>query len=475
MTSVSTRADARAPHYLVVGIVSIGLGLITLIGFSGATSLLAATTVASLAAYGLLLSALFFTAPRFLCLANLFGVFWAIWFPVRLLVIQADRHGIALHRVVRAASDDELAVVWLLSLLGFAAFTFGVLLVRRRVGSLTARSVPSLRRSTYLLIAVVGLVASWAQVLAHLQSGILLEAGNVFLLGIAGAAFLDARNRRWSWAIPMLVGAGALLGSVTWFKTTAMTPVLAWAIGSVLGGLRLSRLRILLAVMIALGAYAGVQGERLTRGSDPLEGARAALFDYDLTTGNPAHQPNAGAAFTNLLAGVVNRTAGADALLVVRAKTPEFIPFQGGRTLWQPAASVVPGMRTLLDPDMNKLSLGRYFSTQFWSVDPTQDPSAQLITMPGDLYLNFGVFGVALGMLVIGLLVGLVERRFPSGTAFGAGVLAYAAPALVVTDLNVAYALVTTGIRLGVVVAVLLLLGLDAPRRRLFAQGTRRA
>ena len=467
------QGGARGSHFLIAGSVTIGLGLVTLIGFSGATSLLASTTAASLAVYVLLLSALFFTSPRFLCMANLFGVFWAFWFPVRLLVIQADRHAIGLHHVVRAASDDQLAVVWLLSLLGFAAFTFGVVVVRRRrLGNPTAKFVPNLRRSTFLLIAVIGLVTSWAEVLAHLDSGILLEAGNVFLLGIAGAAFIDARDRRWSWAIPMLVGAGALLGSVTWFKTTAMTPVLAWVIGSILGGLRISGLRFLLAVTIALGAFAGVQGERLTRGSDPFEGARAALFDYDLRTGDPFHQPNAGAAFTNLLAGVLNRTAGADAMLVVLAKTPSVIPFQGGRTLWQPAASVVPGARRFLDNDLNKLSLGRYFSTQFWSINPTQDPSAQLITMPGDLYLNFGVLGVALGMLVIGLLVGLVERRFPSGTALGAGVLAYVAPALVVTDLNVAFALVTTAIRLGVVFAVLMLLGLDAPRRSPVAQCT---
>jgi hypothetical protein len=443
-----------------------------LFAVSGANNALAATTVLSLAVYVLLLGALFFTSPRFLCVGNVFGVFWAIWFPARLLVIQADRHSIALHPVVSAASDGELVVVWLLSLFGFAAFAVGVLVVRRRRSGVPPASlVPNLRRSAFLLIAVAGLVASWVQLLAHVQSGILGEAANVFLLGIAGAAFVDARDRRWSWAVPVLVGAGVLLGTVAWFKGNAMAPVLAWAIGSVLGGLQITRLRILLAVVIGLGAFAGVQGQRLTGGSNPITGARAALFDYDLTTGLPEHQPNAGAAASNLFAGVMNRTAGADGVLVVRAKTPSTIPFQRGRTLWQPAATVVPGARVLLDGDMSQLSLGGYFATQFWSVDPAGDRSAQAITMPGDFYLNFGVLGVALGMLGVGLLIGLVERRFPSGTAFGAGVLAYAGLPLVTVDSNVAYALVTAGMRLGVVFVVLLLVDFAPPRRRSLTQG----
>ena len=465
--SSSMRGGARGSHFLIAGIVSIALGLITLIALSSATSALSATTVASLTIYGLLLAALFMTSPRFLCLGNLFGVFWTIWFPLRLLVIQSDRTNAALHPLVRAASDGELAVVWLVSLLGFAAFACSVLIVRRRRGSTrTTAAVPNLPRSTYIMIAIVGLAMSWVQVLTHVQSGIFGEAGNVFLLGIGGAAFLDARDRRWSWMVPMLVGAGAFLGVVTWFKGTAMTPILAWGIASVLGGLQLSRPKILATVMIALVAFAGVQGERLTASGDPFEGARAALFDYDLTTGLPSAQPNAAAAVANLLAGVMNRTAGADALLIVRAKTPAVVPFQGGRTLWQPAASIMPGARRFIDADLNQLSLGRFFSNRFWSVTPGQDFSSQAITLPGDLYLNFGLLGVALGMLMIGFLVSAIERRFPSGTALGAGVLGYVGLPLVTVDSNVAFALMTSGIRLVVVFALVGLLKLGGSRFR---------
>src|SRR5205823_11656529 len=192
-----------------------------------------------------------------------------------------DRRGVALHPVVRSASDRELVVVWGLSGLGFAAFVLGVHVARRR-GAASDRFVPDLRRNAYLVIAVGGLVASWALVLMQVHSGLMGEAGNVFLLGIAGAAFVDARDRRWSWLVPLLVGAGALIGTVTWFKATAMAPVIAWAFGSVLGGVRMSRLRMLVAVVIALGVFATVQGERLTGGSNLVAAAHTALFDYDL-------------------------------------------------------------------------------------------------------------------------------------------------------------------------------------------------
>jgi hypothetical protein len=460
---VVTRPDTRPRHLLGASVVSAGLAVITLITVGGSDNRLGAATVVSLALYGVLLAVLFHTSARSLCVANVFGALWAIWFPLRLLVIQADRRGIALHPAVRSASDGELAVVWVLSLLGFAAFVLGVHVARRR-GPARARFVPDLRRNTYLVIAVIGLVASWVQVLMHVRSGVMGEAGNFFLLGIAGAAFVDARDRRWSWVVPFLVGAGALIGTVTWFKATALAPVIAWAFGSVLGGVRMSRLRMVVAAVIALAVFATVQGERLTGGANLVSAAHTALFDYDLKTGLPAHQPNPAAAGNNLLGGVMDRTAGADALMVVRAKTPSVIPFQHGKTIWEPTASAVPGAGAVLGIELNQLSLGRYFASRFWSVNPNEDRSAQAITMPGDLYLNFGGVGVALGMLAFGLLVGFVDRAFRSSTAFGAGVLAYVGIHLFSVESNVAYVLVTSAIRLSVVFALLLVVAV--PHRR---------
>lgn len=454
-------------HLVIAGITSIGLAAVGLVALVSNGNELGVTIVISLGAYGLLLAGLVRSSPRLLSVANLFAGFWMVWFPVRLLVMQVDRDSVALHPTARAASDGEFVVVWLLSLAGFAAFALGVFLVRRRGPRKSPdRFVPNVARSTYLLIAVVGLVMTWAQVLTGFQSGILTEVGAVFLFGIAGAAFLESRDRHWSWALPMLVGAAALLGTVTWFKAAAIAPVLAWAIGSALGGLRITWPRALVAVVIALAGFASVQGERLTGGSaNPVAAARSALFEYDLTTGLPEQQPDAGAAATNLFFGVLNRTAGADALLVVRARTPAAIPFQGGNTLWEPAASVLPGARRLLGDDLHELSLGRYFSVNFWSVNPRLDPSAQAITMPGDFYLNFGAFGLVVGMVGIGLLLGFFERLFPAGTPFGAAALAYAGLPLVTVESNVAYAIVTSGIRLGVVFALLVLLDVASRRR----------
>ena len=283
--TMATRPDTRPPHLLGASIVSAGLAVITLIAVGGSGNELGAATVVSLAVYALLLGALFLTSPRSLCVANVFGVLWAIWFPLRLLVIQADRRGIALHPVVRSASDGELVVVWVLSLLGFAAFVLGVHVARRR-GAASARFVPDLRRNAYLLIAVGGLVASWALVLMHVHSGVMGEAGNIFLLGIAGAAFVDARSalvvgrpgprRRGSADRHGHVvqgdrdGAGDRLGLRQ--RSRRGQDVAAAHVGR--GGDRARGLR-------------HRAGRATHRWLQPRRRPHAALFDYDLKTGLP--------------------------------------------------------------------------------------------------------------------------------------------------------------------------------------------
>jgi hypothetical protein len=452
---------ARGTGILWVGLVCIAATGVVGLAALGANGALFAAAVGSLALYCLLLGMLLHVAPRFLCISNLFGIAWFVYFPVRLIIIQNDRHEISLHPFVATVSDNELAVIWLLTVLGFAAFVCGVVAVQWRRSPRPTKSVPNMTRGGFLLIAVIGLMVTWLTSLGGVESGILGNAASVYLLGLGGAAFLDARERRRSLVVPLLVGAAVILGVLTGFKATAMLPVIAWALGATLGGLKLSVVRVLAGVVLALTAFTVVQGQRIasSHGDDTgiISATRAGLFDNNLVTGAREQQEDIGAAFTNLFSGVLNRAAGADSLIVIRAKTPSTIDYQDGNTLWQPAASIVPGASGLLKLEFTQLSTGRYFSTEFQSLRPADDPSSQAITMPGDFYLNFGALGVALGMLGIGLLAGFIDRRFPPTSAFGAGVLAYVGTALVSVESNVAFAVVTVGIRLGVVFALIAL------------------
>jgi hypothetical protein len=86
----------------------------------------------------------------------------------------------------------------------------------------------------------------------------------------------------------------------------------------------------------------------------------------------------------------------------------------------------------------------------FISENPAQDLSSQSTTVPGDLYLNFGVAGVLVGMLILGVLYGMFDRGFVIKGPLSAGILAFAGLPLIQIDGNAAYILVTCGLRLGI-------------------------
>ena len=154
-----------------------------------------------------------------------------------------------------------------------------------------------------------------------------------------------------------------------------------------------------------------------------------------------------------------------DYYVAISDKVPSTIPYQDGATLWQPALSILPGAKQVLSPPFNQLSLGRYIDQAIVSEDPSQDPSSQSTTPPGDLYLNFGLAGVIVGMLILGLLYGLFDQAFTIRGPVSAALVAYAGLPLVLLDGNLAYMLVTCMVRLGIS-GVLLAFTAHIDRRR---------
>jgi hypothetical protein len=428
---------------------------------------LAAATAVGLIGYTALAVAHWQTAkPRWSICTLVIGA-WLLYFPVRLLVLQSHRDDVGLNPVVRSASDGDLAAAWMLSLLGLAAFFVGARLVRR-ITLKPVRAPLSLGRSQFLILVAFGLVLQVALRVTGATSGIVENISLVTLFGIAGASFVDARSKRRRADLIAVVVVATLLGFLTGWKQHAIEPLIAWVVGALAGGLRVSWRQLVLLTVCGLAMFVTIQGAR----HQGLEGRRSGLlrtgyveaFQRDASTGLHTRTKSIPAAVTNVLAGVSQRLYGADALIVSRARTPHQLPFLHGATIWQPALSVVPGVERLVPLKFNTLSNGRFFTTAYWSARPADDPSSQTITFPGDLYINFGDLGIVVGMAALGLLAGLLDARFPATTALGAGALAYLGTALASIESNVSYSVVTALIRLGVVALILGLLGIGERR-----------
>lgn len=387
------------------------------------------------------------------------AVLWIVYFPIRLLVIQADRQNFTLHPTVAQATDADLLWVWCLSGLGLSALLAGSWLVTgRRQG--IALDLPA-TRSMYACITAGGLAITVLLPEVGISSGLLAQVKLVTLFGLAGLGFIDGRSGGCRPLTAALVAVGVFLGAMQGFKELAVLPIAAWCIGLVAGSGRQFRVRRVLAtLLVAVVAYAGVQGQRIAGGGHSpaslLTSSARALADHDLRSSTPHHPKRGFELFTNFASGLSQRFYGADILLVLRDKVPSSIPYQHGVAIIDPTLSVVPGITRLVDLTYPTLSLGGFVTARIYSVNPNSDPSAQILTWPGDLYLNFGLAGVVVGLLLIGAGLGVFDRLTRVDSPFGCALFVYVGLSFVRLESNVAYALVTGLMRLVTVLAVVL-------------------
>lgn len=104
----------------------------------------------------------------------------------------------------------------------------------------------------------------------------------------------------------------------------------------------------------------------------------------------------------------VGRMIGTDALTMIIARTPEQVPYQGGKTLLLAIYGLVPRILWSSKPSLIMCSVNnRYFSGR--GVDAG---TCAAMTTPGELYWNFGILGVVIGLFCMGLLLGGLYRRF---------------------------------------------------------------
>ncbi|WP_143114412.1 hypothetical protein [Halopenitus persicus] len=102
------------------------------------------------------------------------------------------------------------------------------------------------------------------------------------------------------------------------------------------------------------------------------------------------------------------RLIGTEALTMIIARTPKQVPYQHGETLLLTVYSFVP--RVIWSGKPSIIMCAR--NNQYFSGRGINAETCAAMTVPGELYWNFGGLGVLIGLFVLGISVGLLYRWF---------------------------------------------------------------
>ena len=390
--------------------------------------------------------------------AVVFSAMWVAYFAIRMLVIQADPFDDDLYPGLRGAPRPEFLWTWMMIVCGLAVFVVGVSVARPwRASSLV---IP--RVSDRLLFAFgTGALALRVVIgLGRIPSGLAENVSDSYLIMLTA---LTARSiqtpslaRRAKTMLAFAVFAGYLSG----YKEQAVVPLLAYLGGKIAGGHKMKPKSLIAGVLIGITVFISIQGARIAGEvgdpafppPDPI----TVLSKYNLESGQRLHQERTPSeALIDVGRSLSRRFGGADALVLLHRRAGKEEPYQHGKTIWQSAISILPGIASFIHLDFPVLSLGHWFSDHYVTTRPGEDPSSQAITMPGDLYLNFGTIGLLIGMAILGLMYGAIDRLFPPNTPLFAGFAFYISYPLIGLERNLAYPLVGTAIRFTVVLILL--------------------
>lgn len=112
--------------------------------------------------------------------------------------------------------------------------------------------------------------------------------------------------------------------------------------------------------------------------------------------------------FLSYVQAFVSRFIGTEALTLIVARTPEQVQYQHGETLLLIIYSFVPRVIWSGKPS---IIMCRYNNIYFSGRGPDTG-TCSAMTVPGELYWNFGAVGVIGGLFVFGIIVGLLYRWF---------------------------------------------------------------
>lgn len=149
-----------------------------------------------------------------------------------------------------------------------------------------------------------------------------------------------------------------------------------------------------------------------------IDGLVVVLFPVseiaeNLQTGQPIREAfvPSGKGFAWYLDGFLGRMIGADALTMIVERTPDPVPFQHGETLLLAVYGLVP---RAIWPEKPSIIMCGVNNVHFSGRGAAANTCAAM-TVPGELYWNFGALGVVAGLFAIGLLLGGLYRWFRFG------------------------------------------------------------
>lgn len=291
------------------------------------------------------------------------------------------------------------------------------------LSGLLARAVPQQRvdwsHSSALTVALVLIPAGWV-VMVGGQFGLIpsrLGSGAIGSIAITAylafgllAVLLVKYRSRPAWMLMMvLIVPTMLFGFLTGSKRAFLSPVMATALGYFVATRRVQARWIVFGLVALVLLYPLASFYR----SFVLLGHSIGLADV-IT--NPGRILTLMSAFLGnvdwqeyLETGVSASSSRLDALgilTVIIRDTPDRVPFQGGWTIGYVFISFIP---RLIWPGKPPIGIGQWVTDNYVS-EGGLIASQTGCTWIGEFYMNFGMMGVVVGMLVIGMYFRLLHE-----------------------------------------------------------------
>lgn len=352
------------------------------------------------------------------------GAAYLVLFPLRAAVVLLGWDD-ATNRGALTASDPVVRDALVAVVLGLVAGGIGYAVpLGARVGArVRVPRAAAAERPSAMLAAVLFVVGAAAQslILAAARtpdlpliggrvSGLVSSSSVLMLVGLcllARRAALSRRRADFAWVIAAAL-AGAAVGVIGQFKEVVLLSLLAPLVMVHFTTGRGIRLRWL-AVAVAVGVFvvfplvtAWRQVSTAAGSENPITVASKLpghFLEHDLLTGGK-RRLGVSDLLTEPLATTSHRLYGFDSMTLVVRYTPSQIPYRLGATLEGLWTGMVP---RIVWPDKPNIGIGYWFASRYWGTPEDVPEVPQTVTHPGELYIDFGLIGVIVGMALLGL------------------------------------------------------------------------
>jgi len=242
--------------------------------------------------------------------------------------------------------------------------------------------------------------------------GTLSQLSPIFLFAWA-LGWLLVFSGRATRAQKLVIGAILIPGAlITTLATISDKSLLMTIVGIPVVARWYTRRRVpwtFLAVLLLLLVFVVFPFYNAYRWSDPRMGERDRLE----VTYRTIHAWDSEMYMRHSLRTFVRRMALINSVAVVIRDVDRWVPYAMGSTVFTP--TLVSFIPRVLWPDKPVITLGLDFGRTFRVTNSLTKDTHIAPTIPGELYWNFGLPGIVLGMALLGYIVRALYRRFGEG------------------------------------------------------------